>query len=248
MIRKITLVTCLALLFLGILCKSAKVQIVEASGILESGGWIKYEVKINPILEGEVTPTLFKIEFISIEGTNVTIQTTMYLSDGDEWNQITTIDIVSGPNAGLIIPSNSKIGDSVNIGGYGNISIEGETTVIYTGVNRITVFASYSNSSDYLNCFWDKQTGIILEQNITKNDSTTFFKVLDTNIWETRLDDYPPYQNVFYFVIILLVVLTPLILLRMRKKRPRRRTRKKPYALKERVRHIEDPNTSKEAF
>jgi len=175
---------------------------------------------------------LFKIEFINIEGTNLTIQTTKNLSDGDEWNQITTIDIVFGSNAGLIISSNLKIGDSVNISGYGNISIEGETTVIYTGVNRITVFASYSNSTDYLNCFWDKQTGIILEQNITKNESTTYFKVVETNIWETRLDDYPSYQNVFYLVIILTVVLIPLILLRMRKKRPRRLIRNRTVRIK----------------
>lgn len=223
MSRQILVAICLALVFLGMLCQSTNVKVIEANSIIEAGDFIKYEVTITPILEGEVTPTGVNFEFINIEGTNATISSTIHFSDGDEWGSTTTFDIVFGSSMGFIIPSNSKIGDSIPIDGYGNISIEGETTSIHTGVNRTTVFARHSNSTDSLVYFWDKPTGIMLEQNSTKFESTMFWKIIDTNIWQTQLNDYSPYQNIIYIVIMLVAILSLVIYLRIRKKRPRRR-------------------------
>lgn len=220
------LAMCLALVFSGILCKSAKIQVIEASGTLEAGDWIKYQVTTNPVLKGEVTPTWIKFEFSSVEGTSATVQTTMHLSDGDEYGGKTTIDLLSGSNSGLIIPPNSKIADSICISGYGKISIEGETTSIYAGANRATVFARYSNSTDSATYFWDKQVGIMLEQNVTQNESNTIWKIADTNIWQTQLDEYNLYQTISYLVIILAVVLALVIFLRLRRKKFRQ-TKKK---------------------
>jgi hypothetical protein len=205
------------------LCQSTSIKVIEASSIIEAGSFVRYEVAITSILEGVVTPTGVNFEFIDIDGTNATISSTIYFSDGDEWDSTTTFDIESGSSTGFIIPSNSKIGDSIPIDGYGNISIEGETTSIYTGVNRTTVFARYSNSTDSLVYFWDKPTGIMLEQNSTKFESTMFWKIIDTNIWQTQQNDYSPYQNIIYIVIMLVAILSLIIYLRIRKKRPRRR-------------------------
>ena len=215
---------CLVLVFFGMLCQSTSIMVIEASSIIEAGSFVRYEVAITSILEGVVTPTGVNFEFIDIDGTNATISSTIYFSDGDEWDSTTTFDIVSGSSTGFIIPSNSKIGDSIPIDGYGNISIEGETTSIYTGVNRTTVFARYSNSTDSLVYFWDKPTGIMLEQNSTKFESTMFWKIVDTSIWQTQLNDHSPYQNIIYIVIISVAILSIVIYLRKRKKkRPRRR-------------------------
>lgn len=214
---------CLVLVFFGMLCQSTSIKVIEANSIIEAGSFVRYEVAITSILEGVVTPTGVNFEFIDIDGTNATISSTIYFSDGDEWDSTTTFDIESGSSTGFIIPSNSKIGDSIPIDGYGNISIEGETTSIYTGVNRTTVFARYSNSTDSLVYFWDKPTGIMLEQNSTKFESTMFWKIIDTNIWQTQQNDYSPYQNIIYIVIMLVAILSLIIYLRIRKKRPRRR-------------------------
>ena len=223
MSRQILVAICLVLVFFGMLCQSTSIKVIEASSIIEAGSFVRYEVAITSILEGVVTPTGVNFEFIDIDGTNATISSTIYFSDGDEWDSTTTFDIESGSSTGFIIPSNSKIGDSILIDGYGNISIEGETTSIYTGVNRTTVFARYSNSTDSLVYFWDKPTGIMLEQNSTKFESTMFWKIIDTNIWQTQQNDYSPYQNIIYIVIMLVAILSLIIYLRIRKKRPRRR-------------------------
>jgi hypothetical protein len=205
------------------LCQSTSIKVIEANSIIEAGSFVRYEVAITPILEGEVTPTGVNFEFITIDSTNATISSTIHFSDGGEWDSTTTFDIESGSSTGFIIPSNSKIGDSIPIDGYGNISIEGETTSIYTGVNRTTVFARYSNSTDSLLYFWDKPTGIMLLQNSTKFESTMFWKIIDTNIWQTQQNDYSPYQNIIYIVIMLVAILSLIIYLRIRKKKPRRR-------------------------
>lgn len=221
--RHIPAAICVALVCLGLLCQSTIVKVIEARVHIEAGHFIKYEVTITPILEGVVTPTWMKFEFTTIEGTNATIHSTIHLSDGQEWDATTTFDIVSGSSTGLLIPSNTNIGDSIPIDGYGNIAIEGETTSIYTGVQRTTVFAQYSNATDSLACFWDKPTGILLAQNSTKNEVTMRWKILDTNIWQTQQEDAPPYQILVYGGIIVGAILVSVIYLRTREKKPRRR-------------------------
>ena len=221
--RKTTLLKCMALVLLGVSCIVASVQVIGASERLEAGKWMKYEVTIAPLLEGEVVPTWIMFELISLEGTNATVRVTFHLSDGDEWDGLTNIDIVSGSSTGLIIPPNAKIGDFVHISDYGSLSIEGEGTSTYMGVTRTTVFASNSNSTASLTYYWDEQTGIMLEQNISKDEITTNWKIMDTNIWQTRLNVYPPYQNILYFGAILAVILASIFFLRRRKKSRRRK-------------------------
>lgn len=224
--RKLALTISLTLVFLVMLSVEVKVQGVEAGETIEAGDWIKYEVTITPTLHGEITPTWVRFEFLSVEGTNATVQATMRLSDGTERIETMTVDIVSGSDTGLIISSNSKTGDSIYISGQGNITIDGETTLTYTGVSRTAVYASSSNSTNYFACYWDKQTGIMLEQRNTINDSTTIYKVKDTNMWQTQSRElFDP--TVFYIMIIVVAIIVAVMFLRTRKKKPRRRARRK---------------------
>lgn len=172
---------------------------------------------------------------MNIEGTNATLKATMHLSSGEEREYNGIIDIISGSDTGLIIPSNSTIGDSVHISGYDKMTIESEATLTYTGVNRTAVKASFSNSTDNYAGLWDKQTGIRLEEQVAKYDTstgtptttTTIFKISDTSIWQTQLNEYNPYQNVFYLALILMVIVILVTFLWTRKKKTRR-IRKRP--------------------
>jgi hypothetical protein len=47
---------CLVLVFFGMLCQSTSIKVIEANSIIEAGSFVRYEVAITPILEGEVTP------------------------------------------------------------------------------------------------------------------------------------------------------------------------------------------------
>jgi hypothetical protein len=57
MSRQILVAICLVLVFFGMLCQSTSIKVIEASSIIEVGSFVRYEVAITPILEGEVTPT-----------------------------------------------------------------------------------------------------------------------------------------------------------------------------------------------
>lgn len=223
MARKLVLAMSLAIVLLG-MCARVEVEArsAEAGGTIKAGDWIKYEVTITPTLHGEITPTWVNFEFLSVEGTNASVQATMRLSDGTEKIEMMTIDIMSGSGTGLIIPSNSKTGDSIYISDQGNITLDGETILTHTGVDRPAVYASFSNSGNYFNCYWDKETGIMLEQRNTIIDSTTIYVAKDTNMWQTQSNERPPDPTVFYVMIIAVAIVVAVIFFRTRKK-PRRR-------------------------
>lgn len=223
MARKLVLAMSLAIVLLG-MCARVEVEArsAEAGGTIKAGDWIKYEVTITPTLHGEITPTWVKFEFLSVEGTNASVQATMRLSDGTEKIEMMTIDIMSGSGTGLIIPSNSKTGDSIYISDQGNITLDGETILTHTGVDRPAVYASFSNSGNYFNCYWDKETGIMLEQRNTIIDSTTIYVAKDTNMWQTQSNERSPDPTVFYVMIIAVAIVVAVIFFRTRKK-PRRR-------------------------
>ena len=227
MVRRLGLAMALTLVLIGMLGVAVKVQRVEASGTIKAGDWIKYEVTITGELPGETIPTWVKLEFLSVEETNATMRATMHLSDGTKIINTTTVDIVSGTDTGFIIPSNSKTGDSIPISGHANITINGETTLAYTGVNRTVVYASFSDSGDYFAYYWDKQTGIMLEQRKASNGTTTIFKVKDTNMWHTQPSELFLDPTVFYVMIIVVAIVVAVMFLWTRKKKPRRRARKK---------------------
>jgi len=223
MTRKFVLAMSWTLVLLGMWARvEVEARSAEAGGTIKAGDWIKYEVTITPTVNGEITPTWVKFEFLSVEGTNASVQATMRLSDGTEKIEMMTIDIMSGSGTGLIIPSNSKTGDSIYISDQGNMTLDGETILTHTGVDRPAVYASFSNSGNYFNCYWDKETGIMLEQRNTIIDSTTIYVAKDTNMWQTQSSERSPYPTVFYVMIIAVAIVVAVIFFRTRKK-PRRR-------------------------
>jgi hypothetical protein len=186
MLKRCSVIVSFALIILSSLTINSQIQIIATSGRPDIGDWIQYEVSISPSLTGEITPTLITLEFIKIEDSIATVQTRIQLSDGSELTDVGPINIETGSNTGYIIPANTSVTDHIYIQGFGNLSIATETPSVYTGVDRLTVTAHYSNATYSLQIIWDKETGMMLEQDITFHESTTFMKILDTNIWQTQ--------------------------------------------------------------
>ncbi|MCW4039727.1 MAG: hypothetical protein NWE83_03130 [Candidatus Bathyarchaeota archaeon] len=215
MSNRFSVMLCFALIMLSSLSVTPQIEIIEAAGALQIGDWIQYEVSITPILTGEITPTLIKLDFINIEASIATVQTRIQLSDGNKITDVGPINIETGSNTGFIIPANTSVTDHVFIHGFGNLSIATETTSIYTGVDRLIVSAHYTNATHSLHIIWDKQTGMMLEQDITLYDSTTFMKILDTTIWQTQFSTALLYQ----IAIVIAIASVGLLLVRYFRKR-----------------------------
>jgi len=156
---------------------------------VKAGDWIKYDYTVTGAPAGTLLPTWLKVEFLSVEGTNATVRVTMHMSDGTEPSQTMTVDVAAGGGtfdifSGFIIPANSKVGDSIYISGYGNITIAGETTRTYAGASRTVVYASISQYGTQLTYYWDKQTGVLVEASGTSDGMTLTAKATETNMWE----------------------------------------------------------------
>jgi hypothetical protein len=119
---------------------------------------------------------------------------TMGMSDGAEQSDTVPVDLGEGGGgafglAGFVIPPDLRRGDSVYFSGYGDVTIEGETTRTYAGARRTVVYASFSQSVPpesevQLSYYWDKETGVMVEASTIWENVTATGKVTETNMWE----------------------------------------------------------------
>ena len=162
---------------------------VEVDGIgVTVGDWMKVEYEITGWPTGEPYPEWLKLEFLSIEGTNATVLVTMHMSDGTEQSETAYADIGEGGGqafglAGFVISANLMTGDSVYISGYGDVTIDGETTRTYAGAERTVLYATFSEYGVQMTYYWDGDTGVLLEASSTSADLTATAVVTETNLW-----------------------------------------------------------------
>jgi hypothetical protein len=165
---------------------------------VKAGDWIGYTVQQYSGLGS--TQFSQKLEFLSVEGTNVTIRQTTYTSSGTEMDQTERSgDLASTEYLPMtlftmnvyVIPANLTTGDSVYLGsGFGNETIIGETTRTYAGADRRVVYSNFSlpqyggqQAGSQYTFYWDKQTGVLVEGAMTLSFAFNAVLVSDTNMW-----------------------------------------------------------------
>ena len=171
-------------------------------------------------------------------GTMVTMRGILLLSDGTEQNEIFTVNLADSSPwmytpvfdtlSGFVIFANSTVGDTAWIGNttgkpcacitsdhgqcFGS-KIEGETEKIYVGTLRTVVYAEYSYVIKYgsLTCYWDKQTGVLVEVHNSGSNGWTA-KATETNIWTTppAEEEVVPFWMQWWFHVIVAVVIIAL--------------------------------------
>jgi len=175
---------------------SVKANFVANFVGVRTGDWMRLEYTITGWsgLDYLPYPEWLELEFISVEGTSASVEEKIGMSDGTELSATVPVDLTTGSGeafelAGFVIPSNLRRGDSVYITGYGDVTIEGETTRTYAGARRRVVYASISQSVPYqgeikLAYYWDKLTGVVVEASATAGGMTVTGNVTETNMWE----------------------------------------------------------------
>jgi hypothetical protein len=223
--RKLVLTLALTLL-IGMLNVAFKIQPAEAGGTVgvKAGDWIKCTYTISGWPSGTPYPEWLKGEFLSVEGTNVTVRVTMHMSDGTEQNATVPVDVVAGGQAlglsGFVIPANLTTGDSVYITGYGNITITDETTRTYAGASRTVVFASFSQYGTQLTYYWDKLTGVMVEASVVSGGVTATSKATETNMWQAAPSGLPIEPIYLYILAALAIIIGATAFIVRRKKKP----------------------------
>jgi len=188
-----------------------------------AGDWIKIDYTIYGAPSGSPSPRWLKVEFLSVEGTAATVRVTMHMSDGSEQNATMPIDAVAGGQAlglsGFLIPANCTTDDCIYMTGYGNVTIEGETTRTYAGASRTVVYASFSQLGTQVTYYWDKQTGVMVEASTTSGSITATGKATETNMWQA---DSSPFwvQWWFYALVAAIVVALAGTIFFLKKRKP----------------------------
>ncbi len=195
---------------------------------VKAGDWIEYDYTVAGAPQGTTLPTWIKVEFLSTEGTGVTVRLTTHMSDGTEPSQIMTVDAMAGNGtigifSGFIIPANCSTGISVYMSGQGNLIVAGETTGIFASGSRALVHTSLSQHGTHLIYYWDKQTGVMVEASATSGNMTGNAKATKTNMWQAQQLWLPLEPTILCAIAILVIgvaIGTAFFTIRRKKKPP----------------------------
>ena len=193
------------LILLSLLCFASTISVfVNADPVtIKNGDWIKY----GDVNTGDVpftTQTVWtKVEFLDVSESTMTIQVKSLMTNGTEIvggscvppsGETIRINVganskSSGDFSGFVIPTDVNVGDIFRVSGWGNVTITGETTRTYAGASRTVVYAPYSYDAKVPGesmgtiSYWDRQTGVFLEETMTTASYTMSLKAIETNMW-----------------------------------------------------------------
>jgi hypothetical protein len=180
----------------------AKPPSQEGQGDIKAGDWIKIGYNITGWPADQPFAEWLKVEFLSVNGTSANVRVTLHISDGTEHSTTVPVNLAAGGGEAFGLPQffispNMATGDSVYIMAYGgDVTIEGETTRTYAGARRRVVYANLLQSLPpqdefQLTCYWDKQTGVMVETYETHDGVTSTGKVTETNMWKATSTGMP---------------------------------------------------------
>jgi len=212
---------------------------------VKAGDWIKLDFTFSDTPPDALLPQWMKLEFLSVDGTAVTARVTMYMLDETENSDNITVDVAAGGGffrgpsgvlrglSGFVIPANSKTGDQIKMGRYGddNVTIAGENSRTYAGGDRTVIYASFSHYGTPLTYYWDKQTGALVEAYMVSGGMTETVRATETNMWQAGPPEEAPTRWPLIIGIIIVVavigVTAVLYVRRMHLKNVRKRVHRK---------------------
>ncbi len=189
----------------------------EISVGVKAGDWIEYNFVFTGTPPYSPYPTWARIEVKSVQGTTVIITVTVKYSDGTQETDPLTEDLETGVSDLFIIPANSNNGDTFyHKGGYGNMTISRVEERTCAGAKRTVVYANASQ----IELYWDKTTGVFVEEYQWGDSYTMTVKSDKTNMWQAEFW-FPIDPALFYVLIIVaiaIVVTVAFFIIRRRRK------------------------------
>ncbi|MEM2440037.1 MAG: hypothetical protein QW493_02345 [Candidatus Bathyarchaeia archaeon] len=130
-----------------------------------------------------------------------------------------TVDVATGSGNAffqVLIPANSKTGDTIQLVTNGSVTIAGEAIGTYAGASRTYVYASITEGDVQHTYRWDKQTGVLLEISLAQGSALIAYKATSTNIWQTSsnplsLPSLPSLSIEMLSVIISVIIATVMV-------------------------------------
>jgi hypothetical protein len=152
-----------------------------------------------------------RVDVKNVQDSDVTVDMMGAFLNGINDTESGTFDLEVGFPGPMIVPANLDVGDQFYHEDYGNITIEGTDEIISVGSKRTAVYAIVTQTELH----WDKQTGVLLQSEISMNNFTLNMVVTKTNMWQTQSDGLE--LTVVILLITLIVAVTAVFLLRKKR-------------------------------
>lgn len=197
------LTDCVSVVLFALLVFSSGLMFVSAFGIgVQTGYWIKYTGSQS----GQQVSTI-KLTILNISENVITANLTYEYPNGSQppLSQLVLGNVTQGDTSPYIIPANMVKGDQIP--SYEGFTIEGEAVRTYAGASRAVVYANQSSYTYY----WDKQTGMLVEQVSSYGSQTSSITATETNIWSPSISDSS--NLLFWITIVAIIVIVIVVLL-----------------------------------
>lgn len=201
-----------SLLFLA----TTRVASSEVSVGVKTGDWIEYQVTVTGTPPEKHDVTWAKMEVVTVQGTQITLDIEVKFSDGTIEPQKATLNLETGQlGDDFIIPANLNISNVFFDKNIGNITITGVEEGTYAGITRSVVMAATSETK----YSWDQTTGILLEGTSQYPEYTMHSIVDKTNLWQPNVLGLEPvvFSAFVIGVVVLVVVVLSVSIIRRRK-------------------------------
>jgi hypothetical protein len=195
--QKLHLIDYVSVVLFALLVFSSGLTFVSAFGIgVQTGYWIKYTGSQS----GQQVSTI-KLTILNISENVITANLTYEYPNGSQppLSQLVLGNVTQGDTSPYVIPANLMKGDQIPYF-LGGLTIEGEAVRSYAGASRAVVYASRFSYTYY----WDKQTGMLLEQGYSSGSQTSPIIAVETNIWNPSIFDT---SNPFFWIMIIAIAI-----------------------------------------
>jgi hypothetical protein len=208
--KKLLLGLLISSLLLSYALFSVSVMVAVSVGV-NAGDWIEYTASYTGS-PADYYVDWMRIDVKNVQDSDVTVDMMGAFLNGINDTESGTFDLEVGLPGAMIVPANLDVGDQFYHEDYGNITIEETDEIISVGSKRTAVYATVTQAEMH----WDKETGVLLQSEMSMNNFTLNMVVTKTNIWQTQSDGLE-LTVVVILLITLIVAVTAVFLLRKKR-------------------------------
>ena len=155
--------------------------VAEVSVGVSEGDWVEYSIEYtgSPPVD---YPAWIRVEVLSVQGTNITVEATRELVNGTTDTHSVTANLATGAPDLFVIPANLDDGDKFFHEDVGNITIGGVHDGVYADIKREIIIAPVVQ----ILFRWDRATGVLVEATQSSSEFTQHLMLDKTNMWQAQ--------------------------------------------------------------
>lgn len=196
---------------------SSTIVLAQLSVGITEGDWIEYATSYTGNIHGTYYIEWTRFEVTSVQGTSIKANFTTADLDGRTTISGQYWDFETGHTNLFVISAGLDIGDHFYHANFGSIPLTENKYVTYADAKRTVVFSSFEN----FECYWDKNTGVLVQMIHSEDNITSTMLAIKTNMWQPQIQPqiFGLDSTIFYALIIILLAIIAIVTVFLLKRR-----------------------------